>query len=102
MFGRTLKASIAKDNGRTAEFIRRRVSSALSFFSVFNFIFIKEYPDKTKCYECGEMGHLSYKCEKNLLGEREPPPKKARNRKKKVIKELTEVLLLHFNRDYNM
>lgn len=58
---------------------------------VFNFM--KEYPDKTKCYECGEEGHLSYKCEKNLLGEREPPPKKPRNRKKKAMKELTEVLL---------
>ncbi|KAL1502568.1 hypothetical protein ABEB36_007693 [Hypothenemus hampei] len=73
MFGRTLKASIAKDNGRTREFIRR-----------------KEYPDKTKCYECGETGHLSYKCSKNLLGEREPPPKKVRNRKKKQIEGLTE------------
>ncbi|CAH0549478.1 unnamed protein product [Brassicogethes aeneus] len=66
MYGRTLKASIAKDNGRSSEFIRR-----------------KEYPDKTRCYECGEFGHLSYKCEKNLLGEREPPPKKVRKRKKK-------------------
>ncbi|KAF5288703.1 hypothetical protein FQR65_LT11968 [Abscondita terminalis] len=66
MFGRTLKASIAKDNGRSAEFIRR-----------------KNYPDKTSCYECGESGHLSYKCEKNLLGERNPPPKKIRKRKKR-------------------
>lgn len=66
MFGRTLKASIAVDNGRSKEFIRR-----------------KEYPNKTKCYECGEYGHLSYKCDKNLLGEREPPPKKVRKRKKK-------------------
>ncbi|KAK9745100.1 RNA recognition motif [Popillia japonica] len=65
MFGRTLKASLAKDNGRSAEFIRR-----------------KNYPDKTQCYECGEVGHLSYKCSKNLLGEREPPPKKVRKRKK--------------------
>ncbi|XP_044763218.1 zinc finger CCHC-type and RNA-binding motif-containing protein 1-like [Coccinella septempunctata] len=66
MSGRTLKASIAKDNLRTTEFIRR-----------------KEYPDKTRCYECGEYGHLSYKCSKNLLGEREPPPKKVRKRKRK-------------------
>ncbi|XP_066149103.1 zinc finger CCHC-type and RNA-binding motif-containing protein 1-like [Euwallacea fornicatus] len=73
MFGRTLKASIAKDNGRAKEFIRRR-----------------EYPDKTKCYECGESGHLSYKCKKNLLGEREPPPKKPRKRKSKSNQELTE------------
>ncbi|KAJ3612067.1 hypothetical protein NHX12_020344 [Muraenolepis orangiensis] len=36
LFGRTVKASIAVDNGRTTEFIRRR-----------------NYQDKTKCYECG-------------------------------------------------
>ncbi|XP_050412425.1 zinc finger CCHC-type and RNA-binding motif-containing protein 1 [Patella vulgata] len=59
MFGRTIKCSIAKDNGRTTEFIRR-----------------KEYKDKSHCYECGEEGHLSYACPKNLLGQREPPPKK--------------------------
>ena len=28
-----------------------------------------------------EEGHLSYKCPKNLLGEREPPPKKKKKRK---------------------
>jgi len=73
MFGRTVKASIAKDNGRTTEFIKRR-----------------EYPDKTKCYECGELDHLSYNCPKNLLGEREPPPKKVRVRKKNKQREPTE------------
>lgn len=36
MFGRTIKCNIAKDNGRTTEFIKR-----------------KNYPDKSKCYECG-------------------------------------------------
>lgn len=65
IFGRTIKCNIAKDNGRTTEFIKR-----------------KNYPDKSKCYECGDEGHLSYKCPKNLLGEREPPPKKERKRKK--------------------
>ena len=74
MFGRTVKASIAKDNGRTTEFIRRR-----------------EYPDKTKCYECGEYGHLSYKCSKNALGERDAPAKKVRKRKKKEPTSLTQV-----------
>ncbi|KAK6617302.1 hypothetical protein RUM44_005633 [Polyplax serrata] len=72
MFGRTLKASIASDNGRSSEFIRRR-----------------DYPNKSKCYECGEEGHLSYKCPQNVLGERQPPPKKQRIRKKK-IKATTE------------
>ncbi|XP_064633095.1 zinc finger CCHC-type and RNA-binding motif-containing protein 1-like [Lineus longissimus] len=64
MFGRNLKCSVAKDNGRASEFIRRKV-----------------YPDKSKCYECGEEGHMSYNCPKNLLGEREPPKKKERKRK---------------------
>ncbi|XP_006361687.1 U11/U12 small nuclear ribonucleoprotein 31 kDa protein [Solanum tuberosum] len=61
--GRTLTASIASDNGRAAEFIRKKV-----------------YKDKSRCYECGEEGHLSYECPKNLLGPRErpEPPKKGR------------------------
>lgn len=66
MFGRTIKCNIAKDNGRTTEFIRR-----------------KDYKDKSRCYECGEEGHLSYACPKNLLGEREPPPKKEKKKRKK-------------------
>ncbi|KAM6584394.1 hypothetical protein CsatB_011396 [Cannabis sativa] len=60
--GRTLTASIAADNGRASEFIRKRV-----------------YRDKSRCYECGAEGHLSYECPKNQLGPRErPPPKKLR------------------------
>lgn len=54
--GRTLSASIAADNGRAAEFIKKRV-----------------YKDKSKCYECGEDGHLSYECPRNRLGIRERP-----------------------------
>ncbi|GAB2286875.1 U11/U12 small nuclear ribonucleoprotein 31 kDa protein [Dionaea muscipula] len=54
--GRTLTASIAADNGRASEFIRRRV-----------------YKDKSRCYECGEGGHLSYECPRNQLGPRERP-----------------------------
>lgn len=73
LFGRTVKASIAIDNGRAAEFIRRR-----------------NYTDKSKCYECGEDGHLSYACPHNLLGEREPPPKKEKKKKKKM-KHVDEV-----------
>ncbi|CAH1978087.1 unnamed protein product [Acanthoscelides obtectus] len=74
MFGRILKASLAKDNGRTAEFIRRR-----------------EYPNKTRCFECGEFGHLSYKCEKNLLGEREMPAKKSKKKKSSKRKNQHQV-----------
>jgi len=64
LFGRTIKCLIAQDNGRATEFIRK-----------------KNYPDKSKCYECGEEGHLSYACPKNILGEREPPPKKKKRKK---------------------
>ncbi|XP_068572847.1 zinc finger CCHC-type and RNA-binding motif-containing protein 1 isoform X2 [Cebidichthys violaceus] len=67
LFGRTVKASIAVDNGRATEFIKRR-----------------NYTDKTKCYECGDTGHLSYACPKNILGEREPPKKKEKKKKKKA------------------
>ncbi|XP_053709714.1 zinc finger CCHC-type and RNA-binding motif-containing protein 1 isoform X2 [Synchiropus splendidus] len=66
LFGRTVKASIAIDNGRAAEFIRRR-----------------NYTDKSKCYECGETGHLSYACPNNMLGEREQPKKKDKKKRKK-------------------
>ncbi|XP_043482386.1 zinc finger CCHC-type and RNA-binding motif-containing protein 1-like [Leptopilina heterotoma] len=65
--GRTVRSSIAKDNGRSTEFIRR-----------------KDYPDKSRCYECGEEGHLSYQCESNTLGSRTPPPKKIRKRNLKL------------------
>ncbi|KAF2359778.1 Zinc finger CCHC-type [Trinorchestia longiramus] len=66
VMGRTLTAAMARDNGRAAEFIKR-----------------KEYPDKSRCYECGEFGHLSYSCPKNSLGPREPPKKKRKLKKDK-------------------
>lgn len=60
--GRKVAASIAIDNGRATEFIRKRV-----------------YKDKSRCYECGGEGHLSYECPSNVLGPRErPAPKKGR------------------------
>lgn len=62
--GRTLMASIAADNGRAAEFIRRRV-----------------YKDKSRCYECGEEGHLSYECPKNQFGPRERPAPSKKGRR---------------------
>lgn len=34
-----------------------------------------------RCYECGDFGHLSYSCPKNLLGNREPPKKKSKKRR---------------------
>uniref|UniRef100_A0A6I8N451 Zinc finger CCHC-type and RNA binding motif containing 1 n=1 Tax=Ornithorhynchus anatinus TaxID=9258 RepID=A0A6I8N451_ORNAN len=74
LFGRVIKASIAIDNGRAAEFIRRR-----------------NYFDKSKCYECGETGHLSYACPKNMLGEREPPKKREKKKKKKIVEPEEEI-----------
>ncbi|XP_070939648.1 zinc finger CCHC-type and RNA-binding motif-containing protein 1 [Macaca nemestrina] len=74
LFGRVIKASIAIDNGRAAEFIRRR-----------------NYFDKSKCYECGESGHLSYACPKNMLGEHEPPKKKEKKKKKKAPEPEEEI-----------
>ncbi|KAL2337310.1 hypothetical protein Fmac_011756 [Flemingia macrophylla] len=60
--GRTLTASIAADNGRAPEFIRRRV-----------------YRDTSRCFECGADGHLSYDCPRNQLGPRlRPEPKRPR------------------------
>ncbi|XP_055587398.1 zinc finger CCHC-type and RNA-binding motif-containing protein 1-like [Uranotaenia lowii] len=63
MFGRTLKVSIAKDNGKGEEFGKRR-----------------DYPDKSRCYECGEEGHMSYNCPKNVLGDKSPPRKVGKSR----------------------
>ncbi|XP_033095796.1 zinc finger CCHC-type and RNA-binding motif-containing protein 1-like isoform X1 [Anneissia japonica] len=64
LFGRRWKCNMAADNGRASEFIRR-----------------KNYPDKSRCYECGAEGHLSYRCPSNSLGEREPPKKKEKHDK---------------------
>ncbi|XP_035900660.1 zinc finger CCHC-type and RNA-binding motif-containing protein 1-like [Anopheles stephensi] len=71
MFGRTLKASIAKDNGKSVEHAQR-----------------KQYPDKSRCYECGTEGHMSYSCPKNVLGSKTPPRKGGRvNAKRKHQRE---------------
>ncbi|XP_075525624.1 zinc finger CCHC-type and RNA-binding motif-containing protein 1-like [Dermacentor variabilis] len=70
LMGRTLRATIAKYNGRAPEFIRR-----------------KEYKDKSRCFECGEEGHLSYRCPRNSFGEREAPQKKKKRRKAQLPKE---------------
>jgi len=64
--GRMLKVGIANDNGKSRNFIKKKL-----------------YPDKSRCYECGEDGHLSYNCPKNLLGDRKKEPKKKKNKRKK-------------------
>ena len=42
----------------------------------------------SRCFECGELGHLSYSCPKNILGAKEPPKKK-RKRKLETSKNAT-------------
>ncbi|XP_066908105.1 zinc finger CCHC-type and RNA-binding motif-containing protein 1 isoform X2 [Halyomorpha halys] len=68
--GRPINCSIAIDNGRTSEFIKKRL-----------------YPNKTRCYECGDSGHLSYSCPKNVFGLRNPPKKKIKKGFKKIQNE---------------
>jgi len=64
--GRTLKVKIATDNGRSKEFIKKRV-----------------YNNKSKCFECGEEGHMSYACPKNITGIRIKPEKEKKKKKRK-------------------
>lgn len=73
--GRTIKVGVAVDNGKSRQFIKKKV-----------------YPDKSRCYECGEDGHLSYNCPKNLLGARVKEPKKKKNKRKKDGEEGDEDL----------
>ncbi|CAF1580388.1 unnamed protein product [Rotaria sp. Silwood1] len=81
--GRIIKCSLAIDNGRTKEFIRKR-----------------QYLDKTKCFECGEIGHLSYICPKNTLGNRIIPIKKRKKIKHKIyINSSSNNLDLNENND---
>jgi len=70
LHSRTIKCKIATDNGRAREFIKR-----------------KTYSDKTRCFECGESGHLSYKCPKNAYGEREQPKKKKKRKREETEEE---------------
>lgn len=69
MFGRTLRASIAKDNGRGINYDRKLQD--------------KKIVDTIRCFECGDVGHLSYQCPVNVLGERIPTiPKKSAKSKR--------------------
>ncbi|XP_062153970.1 U11/U12 small nuclear ribonucleoprotein 31 kDa protein [Alnus glutinosa] len=54
----TISASIATDNDHAPKFIKKHV-----------------YKDKSRCYECGEEGHMSYECPKSLGPQDYPCPK---------------------------
>ncbi|CAD7084396.1 unnamed protein product [Hermetia illucens] len=62
MFGRTLKAGIAIDNGKGQPAGKKR-----------------KFTDVVRCFECGAEGHVSYKCPENILGDR-PRPKKEKKK----------------------
>lgn len=64
---------MAKDNGRSGEFIRKR-----------------KYTSKKLCFECGEVGHYSYDCPKNMLGAREPPIKPPKSKRRKMDDDYDE------------
>ncbi|XP_065218678.1 zinc finger CCHC-type and RNA-binding motif-containing protein 1-like [Planococcus citri] len=67
---RTIKVSIANDNGRSKEFMKKRT-----------------YEDKSKCYECNAEGHLSYQCPMNSLGPRQPAKSNKKKKKPKRDKQ---------------
>ncbi|ETN03260.1 hypothetical protein PPTG_16300 [Phytophthora nicotianae INRA-310] len=54
--GMKLAVSLSRDNGRSREFAKKR-----------------KYTTSQRCFECGELGHVSYECPRNVLGTRERP-----------------------------
>ncbi|EEY68878.1 RNA binding protein, putative [Phytophthora infestans T30-4] len=54
--GMTLAVSLCRDNGRSREFTKKR-----------------KYTTSQRCFECGDLGHVSYECPRNVLGTRERP-----------------------------
>ncbi|XP_073994671.1 zinc finger CCHC-type and RNA-binding motif-containing protein 1-like isoform X2 [Rhodnius prolixus] len=81
IFGRIVKCSLAVDNGKTGEFIKR-----------------KRYIDKRYCYECGSEGHLSYNCPKNMLGPRAPKIPKGSSRSRHAAKSAYENVKINVKR----
>lgn len=71
--GMTLAVSLSRDNGRSQEFIKKRT-----------------YAQVKRCFECGEHGHFSYDCPRNVLGAREKPLAKRSKLKKKKKFDVAE------------
>lgn len=70
--GLRLHCSISNDNGRSQEFSRKRRYASLA-------------PSSSRCFECGEFGHMSYSCPLNVLGARDRPVNKKKLKKKKRV-----------------
>jgi RNA recognition motif-containing protein len=64
--GMTLAVSLCRDNGRAGEFAKKRT-----------------YAKTKRCFECGEHGHVSYDCPRNVLGARDKPVASKKPKKKK-------------------
>ncbi|GKV34170.1 hypothetical protein SLEP1_g42577 [Rubroshorea leprosula] len=85
-FGKVARVTVLKDRASRRskgvtfiQFVSRE--DALAAVRVMHGKFIRKrvFKDKSRCYECGDSGHLSYECPKNQLGPREGPiPKKGR------------------------
>lgn len=76
--GFTLACSMSRDNGRSHEFARKRKYTVTP-------------AGASRCFECGEFGHFSYNCPKNVLGDRERPVTRSNlKRKKKKGYEVSE------------
>ncbi|CAI5717929.1 unnamed protein product [Hyaloperonospora brassicae] len=63
--GLALSVSLSRDNGRADEFKTKRT-----------------YATAARCFECGDAGHVSYECPRNVLGARERPVAKSTGHKR--------------------
>ncbi|KAG1687003.1 hypothetical protein DVH05_005743 [Phytophthora capsici] len=84
--GMTLAVSLSRDNGRSREFAKKR-----------------KYTTSQRCFECGELGHVSYECPRNVLGTRERPVatggKSSRKNLKKKKKKFDPHERVHYFND---
>ncbi|UIZ23250.1 hypothetical protein KXD40_003476 [Peronospora effusa] len=72
--GMILAVSLSRDNGRSQEFVKKR-----------------KYTTSQRCFECGEMGHVSYECPRNVLGTRERPVTTGGKSSRKKLKKKKKI-----------
>ncbi|CAH0488546.1 unnamed protein product [Peronospora farinosa] len=72
--GMILAVSLSRDNGRSQEFVKKR-----------------KYTTSQRCFECGEMGHVSYECPRNVLGTRERPVSTGGKSSRKKLKKKKKI-----------